>query len=274
MLSGIDPKAFCGFDDAGDGGDAWAGLPAADVHPMPGRASGDTEFAAGAPCMAVGNSCDRARAGAPSFDSASPHPSGSLSAVHLRCAPVRPSGCRARPLRSRRRESALAIGRGRRHRPWRACCWACCRSGAYSQACSLPVRNAHQNPPDSQSRARTQPPDVAIPSGFASSCHPPYPRQQPKGRWAGETLTVELLQQRRIHQSFRLIVGDQLWTMPVTLQILRQSQDRRGLPRSQKSTKHDEPGRGARRALRRRVLSYRLILNTFSPSVRSLRRCL
>ena len=163
---------------------------------MPGRASGDSDFAAGAPCMAVGNFCDRAQGGALSFDSASPHPSGSLSAVHLRCAPVRPSGCRARPLRSRRRESALAIGRGRRHRPWRACCWACCRSGAYSQACSLPVRNAHQNPPDSQSRARTQPPDVAIPSGFASSCHAPCPRQQPKGRWAGETLTLQQPQHR------------------------------------------------------------------------------
>ena len=32
--------------------------------------------------------------------------------------------------------------------------------------------------------------------GFASSCHAPCPRQQPKGRWAGETLTLQQPQHR------------------------------------------------------------------------------
>ena len=44
VLPWIDAKAFCGFDDTGDSGDAGTGLPAADVEPMPGRASGRTEF--------------------------------------------------------------------------------------------------------------------------------------------------------------------------------------------------------------------------------------
>ena len=44
VFHGIDAKAFCGFDDTGDSGDAGTGLPAADVEPMPGRASGRTEF--------------------------------------------------------------------------------------------------------------------------------------------------------------------------------------------------------------------------------------
>ena len=61
VFHGIDAKAFCGFDDTGDGGDAWAGFPAADMEPIAGRARGDTDFAAGAPCMAVGNFYEKDR---------------------------------------------------------------------------------------------------------------------------------------------------------------------------------------------------------------------